>query len=153
MTVPQFGEPETGLVYRDRPAAFGVLVRGGAIALVTVRKPDHAPWIDLPGGAVDPGETLEAALVREFGEETGLGVSAGDRLGRADQYFVKTDGEPVNNRQTFFETRFLEPAPRLKIETDHELVWVDPARALKQLRHPSHAWAVVLALRKGLIAI
>lgn len=151
MHAPQFGEPEAGRVYRDRPAAFGVLLREGAVALVRVQKPGEAAWLDLPGGALDHGESPEAALAREFGEETGLKVSAGRRLGRADQYFLKTDGEPVNNRQTFFEAHLVETAPQLKIEIDHELVWLRPLEALKRLRHPSHAWGLALAFRAGLI--
>ena len=65
MTAPQFGDPEPGRAYRDRPAAFGVAERGGLIALVRVRKPGHQPWCDLPGGALDPGEHAEQAVVRE----------------------------------------------------------------------------------------
>ena len=37
--------------YPDRPAAFGIAMRDGRIALVTVEKPGHTPWLDLPGGA------------------------------------------------------------------------------------------------------
>ncbi len=101
MATPQFGDPAPGIAYRDRPASFGVLEEDGRIALVTVKKPHHAAWVDLPGGAIDPGEDDLAALVREFGEETGLAVEAGAFLGCADQYFVTTEGETRNNRQTF----------------------------------------------------
>ena len=133
MATPQFGDPEPGRDYRDRPAAFGVLEAGGKIALVTVEKPGHAAWVDLPGGAIDPGEDDLAALVREFGEETGLAVAAGARLG---------------NRQSLFEARRLAAAPSLKIEDDHTLVWMTPLEALARLRHQSHAWGVALFLRR-----
>ena len=81
----QFGEAEPGVDYRDRPAAFGVLVRDGRLAVVRVTLPDRPPFIDLPGGALDEGEDDAAALVREFGEETGLTVRQGALLLRADQ--------------------------------------------------------------------
>ena len=35
----------------------------------------------------------------------------------------------------------------LKIEADHELVWLAPEEALTRLRHDSHAWAVLSWLR------
>lgn len=148
MARPQFGDPNPSLVYRDRPAAFGVLERDGLAALVAVEKPGHAPWLDLPGGALDPGEDAEAALVREFGEETGLKVTPGEVLGEADQFFINTEGEAFNNRQTLFVARLVSEAPELKVETDHTLVWLPLFDAVGRLRHDSHAWGVSLALRR-----
>jgi 8-oxo-dGTP diphosphatase len=148
MARPQFGDPHPSLIYRDRPAAFGVLEKDGLVALVAVEKPGYAPWLDLPGGALDPGEDATAAMIREFGEETGLAVAAGERLGEADQFFVNTDGDAFNNRQTLFETRLLGEALELKIETDHTLVWLPVLDAVSRLRHDSHAWAVSLASRR-----
>jgi 8-oxo-dGTP diphosphatase len=145
---PQFGDPHPSLIYRDRPAAFGVLERDGLVALVAVEKPGFAAWLDLPGGALDPGEDARAAMIREFGEETGLVVTTGDVLGEADQFFVNTDGAAFNNRQTLFEARLLGEAPELKIEIDHTLVWLPLVDAAARLRHDSHAWAVTLALRR-----
>ena len=145
--VPQFGTPEPGRTHRDRPAAFGVALRQGRIALVRVTKPGSEPWFDLPGGAVDDGESEIEALVREFGEETGLKVRAGAEIGRADQYFIKTDGEAVNNRSGLYTAEWLGEDAALKIEPDHALEWLAPEEALKRLRHDSHAWAVAVWLR------
>jgi 8-oxo-dGTP diphosphatase len=148
MAKPQFGDPHPSLIYRDRPAAFGVLERDGLVALVAVEKPGHAAWLDLPGGALDPGEDAAMALVREFGEETGLSVAAGETLGQADQFFINTDGEAYNNRQILFVARLVGEAPELKIEADHTLVWLPWLDAVARLRHDSHAWAVSLWRRR-----
>ncbi len=148
MPIPQFGEPAPGRAYKDRAAAFGVLERQGRVALVRVTKPGHPSWFDLPGGALDPGEDDREALVREFGEETGLAVAPGALLGRADQYFVNTDDVAYNNRSALFEAVWVAAADHLKIEEDHELVWLTPLGAIRQLRHDSHAWAVAAWLRR-----
>ena len=147
MSAPQFGEPEPERTYRDRPAAFGIAEREGRIALVQVEKPGHAAWLDLPGGALDPGEDETQAVVREFGEETGLRVRAGKLYARADQRFINTDGEAYNNRAGFFALTLLGEDAALKIEDDHTLVWLPPVEALARLRHDAHAWAVSAWLR------
>ena len=148
--VPQFGAPQFGApgapAPRDRPAAFGVVEREGSVAVVRITRGGEA-YIDLPGGALDPGEDDAAAMVREFGEETGLVVAPLRLLGRADQYFLTKEGEAVNNRAALFEARATAEDPALKIEDDHELRWLDPLEALAALRHPAHAWAVALWLR------
>ncbi|HLI66797.1 MAG TPA: NUDIX domain-containing protein [Caulobacteraceae bacterium] len=149
MTDPplRFGRPEAGLVYRERPAAYGLLERDGRLALVYVTLDDRPPFYDLPGGGIDPGEDEEAALRREFGEETGLVVRAGRRVAAAEQYMISAHREPFLSQGAFFEAAFERVAPALKIEDDHELVWMAPTDALTALRHDSHAWAVAAWLR------
>lgn len=143
----QFGWRRPGLDYSDRPCAYGVAARDdGSIALVKVTRPE-ASWWDLPGGALDPGEHETQALVREFGEETGLKVGPGRLLARANQYMVKTDGRPANNLSALFEVQVVGSDPALKIEPDHELQWLNAVEALKRLRHDSHAWAVAAWMR------
>jgi len=143
----QFGFAEPGTAYTPRPAAFGVVEREGRIACVRVTQ-QAASWTDLPGGAVDPWESEAEALVREFREETGLAVEPGDVFARAAQRFRKSDGQPVNNLGAFFTARAVAYDPAAKVEDDHELVWLEPAEALKALRHDAHAWAVTAWLRR-----
>ncbi len=143
----QFGRAQPGVDYRDRPAAFGVVERDGRVAVVFVIRRD-GQYFDLPGGGIDPGETPEQAVVREFGEETGLRVAPVRVLGRASQFMRQEDGSPANNRSTLFEARWVAAAPELKVEEDHELQWLEPLEAISTLRHDSHAWAVALWLRR-----
>ena len=144
---PQFGERRAGRSYADRPAAFGILERDGQVAAVRIVKPDGASWIDLPGGGVDPGESPEQGVVREFGEEAGLEVAVRASFALADQFFVNTEGEAWNNRSAFFVLDLVAENPALKIEEDHTLIWLSPLEAIASLRHDSHAWAVAAWLR------
>ena len=146
--VPQFGERRPDKVYRDRPAAFGVLVRDGQVAVVRIVKPAVPAYFDLPGGGVDEGETPELAVVREFGEETGLKVAVREPLTLADQFFIGSEGVPWNNRSSFYVLDLVGEDASLQVEDDHTLVWLAPHEALAALRHDSQAWALAAWLRR-----
>jgi ADP-ribose pyrophosphatase YjhB (NUDIX family) len=74
----------------DRAAV--LIVRNGKLLLLHREKRGEA-YDALPGGTVEPGETPEAAAVREVLEETGLRVEIGGRVlvltnqGREESYF------------------------------------------------------------------
>lgn len=142
----QFGMTDPGVLYASRPAVFGLVVRDGLLACVRVTR--DVPYLDLPGGAVDGDETEEQALVREFIEETGMTVRPSGRLAEAGQFFRRSDDAPVNNLAGFWLCQFLSIEPERKVETDHELVWLDPLSVLSGLRHDAHAWAVATWLRQ-----
>lgn len=142
----QFGEAEPGVDHKRRPTAFGVVERDGLIACVRVTR-GGGGYFDLPGGAVDGAETEAEALVREFVEETGMTVVPGERFAEAGQYFRKSDGTPVDNVGGFWTATCRNHDPAAKVEDDHELVWLDPHRAVAELRHDAHAWAVARWLR------
>jgi 8-oxo-dGTP diphosphatase len=143
----QFGRREAGRDYRDRPAAFAVAARDGRVALALITRAGESPYYDLPGGALEAAETAEQAMVREVGEETGLAVQPLRVLTYADQYLIKTDGEAANNRTTIFEAEVMGEDARLKIEPDHQLVWMAPDAALRSIRHDSHAWGIAAWIR------
>ncbi len=77
--------PQTPLV-----GVGAIIVEGGRVVLV---KRGHAPLLgewSIPGGLLEVGETLHAAVVREALEETGLAVEPSELLGVYDR--VVRDG-------------------------------------------------------------
>lgn len=145
-TIKQFGTPDPALTYGARTGAYGLLARDGKLACVRI---GYGPYeYDFPGGAVDPGETPEQAVVREFGEETGLLVEVGQPITDLKHYFIHEDGTPYNNHAHFFEITLLGEKPEAKCEADHDLVWLSPLEVITHLKNEGYAWALVAWLRR-----
>src|SRR3982751_4709214 len=65
-----------------RPAAYGIVIKDGKVLLSR-----QFGKYDLPGGGVDPGEDLKAAVIREVKEETGIDVDNPAALGVENSFF------------------------------------------------------------------
>lgn len=91
-----------------RVVCAGAVVRrddGRILVIRRGRPPSEGLW-SIPGGRVEPGETLAEAARREVAEETGLDVRIGPLLGRTDlpagpgtvydvsDYAATVDGDP-----------------------------------------------------------
>ena len=81
-----------------KPAAALLLVYqtgGRAVILLTKRAsalPNHAGQVSLPGGAVDAGETMEEAALREAEEEVGLDRAGVQVIGRLTPLHIPVSG-------------------------------------------------------------
>jgi 8-oxo-dGTP diphosphatase len=80
--------------YPERPiVAVGAVILDDDRVLLVQRghEPSIGAW-SLPGGAVELGETLDAALAREVLEETGLSVEVGPVIEVLDRVQFDADG-------------------------------------------------------------
>ncbi|AOH83867.1 DNA mismatch repair protein MutT [Sphingomonas panacis] len=86
-----------------RPAARILLLDGEArILLFRFDPADRPPFWCTPGGAVDPGESYEAAARRELFEETGIVAEPGEEVARRVVDFVTLEGLPVTADERYF---------------------------------------------------
>jgi 8-oxo-dGTP diphosphatase len=106
-----------------------VLVKDGRVLLARHEKGGESYWV-LPGGAVEPGETLAEALRRELREEAGLAIEPGDILFLNDGY--RPEAETV---AVYFSAALRGQAEAPKVTPGkvlREVRWV-PAEELSHL--------------------
>jgi 8-oxo-dGTP diphosphatase len=138
----KFGKHNPEAEYRQRPGAYAIILNGqGKFASVR--------WRDaylLPGGGMEPGETLEETLIREVREECAREVVLGEFLGSAVQYFTNENDRHWEFHCSYFEAEF---GAELASDPEHELVWLNIADARHLLAHEVHSWAINLAAERA----
>ena len=88
-----------------RPGVAAVIFRGDGVLLQ--RRDDNGRW-GLPGGGVEPGESVRAAIAREVREETGLEVEPVRLIGvysdpANHQVITYPDGNVIHYVSAVFE--------------------------------------------------
>src|SRR6516225_3941181 len=130
-------------------SAGGAVVRGGDVIVVVPVKRDaqRRRVLVLPKGHLDPGETDEAAAVREVAEETGVVAELIDKLGDVE-YSYERRGRRRNKRVAFYLFSYM--SGRLE-DHDHEIEdarWMPLEAAVRELTYPGEREIVRRALSR-----
>ena len=151
---------ENGTVGR-RVSARGIIIKAGRLAMVHSEKYDYYTF---PGGGINPGETMEDALIREIREETSLAVL---------RESIRPYGRIIRREKGAIDDLFIQESayylcgvsdqplcPRLsgcEVDEAFALCWIDPETAIAANRqHPHGAlsgqeWAAHLFQRDELL--
>ena len=107
----------------------------GENILMVKNKGSRSSYYTLPGGAVESGETLEEAAIREVKEETGLNVELEGVLAVSEAFF-----EEQGHHTIFFtfKGRIIDGEINISFpEEIEEITWMDAATAKKYAYIPT----------------
>lgn len=114
-----------------------IIVQNESVLLIKKDSPEEGVRYTLPGGALESGETLHQAVIRECEEEINTTVEAYDVLHIADFFIPKLEPEPYTRHQLEVLIQCQTPAdyiPCSGSEPDKHQVGVEwlPINELKQ---------------------
>jgi 8-oxo-dGTP diphosphatase len=128
-------------------AVSAAIFRDGKILLVRRARSPGKGFYSLPGGRVEFGETLHAALHREVDEETALKIEIVGLAGWRE--VVPGTGDGGHYLIMSFAARWIAGEPALNDELD-DFRWLDPGGGLGDLRVTGGLQEVIQAARQVL---
>lgn len=118
------GEPEAPEVNSIVPSAGAFIRRGDEVLLI--ERTDNGNW-SMPGGALDPGESLPGCAVRETREEAGVEVEitglSGIYTDPGHRIEYTSDGEVRGEFSVIFHARYVSGEPATSSES-RRVRWV-----------------------------
>jgi 8-oxo-dGTP pyrophosphatase MutT (NUDIX family) len=116
-----------------------VIVLNDAGQLLLIKRTDNSNW-SLPGGAMDLGETIGQAAVREVQEETGIDCELTGLVGiyTNPNHVIEytSDGEVRQEFSIAFTARAVSGEPTTSSESS-QVIWVEPSAVDAYDMHPS----------------
>jgi len=130
-------------------SAGGVVVRDRSCVVIVPKRraADGSRVLALPKGHPDPGETPEAAAIREVREEAGVSSSLVEKLGDV-RYFYQRAGRRIAKVVSFYLLAYEAGEPE---EHDHEVEkarWMDLSEAAKALTYKGERDIAARALQR-----
>ena len=106
--------------------AYGVTIRDGQILMVRAARRDASTslwW--LPGGGIEFGESPEAAVVREFFEETGITIENPRLLDVTNDTYRRHNGDLVHNIRIIYTVDYVSGELRDEVNGTTDLaLWM-----------------------------
>jgi ADP-ribose pyrophosphatase YjhB (NUDIX family) len=118
-------------LFPTRPilAVSAAVFRQGRVLIIRRARAPLLAHFSLPGGGVEAGETLAAALARELEEEVGVEAETVGFNRHVEAIYREGDRIRTHFVIASFVARWIGGEPRLSGEVD-EVQWVDPAGPL-----------------------
>jgi 8-oxo-dGTP pyrophosphatase MutT (NUDIX family) len=122
-----YDDPSAPEVNSVKPSA-GAFVRDDPGNILLIRRDDNGNW-SMPGGAMDPGESMTACAIRETLEETGISIEVTGLVGvwtdPRHRIEYTSDGEVRQEFTIIYAGRYLAGEPTPSAESTH-VEWVSP---------------------------
>lgn len=116
-----------------RKTYYGIALKNGKILVVFSKKEcDYS----LVGGGIEPNETPENALKREFLEESGYEINEFQEFINIDCFWIKRDGTKMETDAYFYLVKVDEFNIQKPTETFHIPMWINPSEAKNLIKYP-----------------